>query len=77
MSRIPVRPFLVTKDEEGVFRVTVRTTRFNSQGYPLVTSNMLEGAFPSAMSARAYLRDHFGAVPTDIATKKAEAATKK
>jgi hypothetical protein len=77
MSRVAIRPYLVAKDEEGSFRVTVNTTRLNSQGYPLVTSNMLEGAFPSAMSARAYLRDHFGAVPTDIATKKAEAATKK
>ena len=28
------RPFLINKDEDGKFRLTVRTTRYNSQGYP-------------------------------------------
>jgi hypothetical protein len=45
MSRVPVRPYLVAKDEEGVFRVTLRTTRFNSQGYPLVSTELLADAF--------------------------------
>jgi hypothetical protein len=69
MSRVAVRPYLVAKDAEGRFRITVNTTRFNSQGYPLVSSAMLDEAFPSAMSARAHVRERFGAVPTDIATK--------
>jgi len=49
--------------------VTVRTTRFNSQGYPLVTATMLDGGFPTATSARTYLRDTYQAQATDIATK--------
>lgn len=69
MSRIAVRPYLVAKDAEGHFRVTVRSTRFNSQGYPLVTSTMLDGGFPTATSARTYLRDTYQAQATDIATK--------
>ncbi len=69
MSRIAVRPYLIAKDEEGTFRITVRTTRFNSQGYPLVTANMLEGGFPSLFTARAYAREQFGAQAADIATK--------
>ena len=48
MSRIPVRPFLIAKDEEGQFRLTVRETRFNSQGYPLVTATPVEEGFRTA-----------------------------
>ena len=70
MPKVATRPYLVAKDEEGSFRVTLRTTRFNSQGYPLVSSSLMEGAFPSALSARAHLREHFGAVPADIVTQK-------
>ena len=69
MSRIPVRPFLVTKDEEGVFRVTVRTTRFNSQGYPLVSSEVLEDAFRTQTAARAYVRETYRVESSEIATK--------
>jgi hypothetical protein len=69
MSRIPVRPFLVTKDEEGVFRVTVRTTRFNSQGYPLVSSEVLEDAFRTQTAARTFVRETYRVESSDIATK--------
>jgi phage terminase Nu1 subunit (DNA packaging protein) len=69
MSRVPVRPYLVTKDEEGVFRITVRTTRFNSQGYPLVSSELLENAFRTQTAARAYCRETYRAEAGDIATK--------
>ncbi len=69
MSRTAVRPYLVLKDEEGVFRITVRTTRFNSQGYPLVKSEVLEQGFPTAARARIYLREEYRAEATDIATK--------
>ena len=69
MSRIPVRPFLVTKDEEGVFRVTVRTTRYNSQGYPLVSSEVLEDAFRTQTAARAFVRETYRVDASDIATK--------
>jgi hypothetical protein len=69
MPRTAVRPYLILKDEEGAFRITVRTTRFNSQGYPLVTTNMVEGGFPTLTAARAYVREEFRAEAADIATK--------
>ncbi|MEI9850809.1 MAG: hypothetical protein WDN24_08065 [Sphingomonas sp.] len=69
MSRVPVRPYLVTKDEAGVYRVTVRTTRFNSQGYPLVSSEVLGDAFKTQTAARAFVRTEYRAEAKDIATK--------
>jgi hypothetical protein len=69
MSRTPVRPFLVAKDEEGVFRVTVRTTRFNSQGYPLVSSEVLQDAFKTQTAARTFVRETYRVESSDIASK--------
>jgi hypothetical protein len=69
MSRIPVRPFLVAKDEEGIFRVTVRTTRYNSQGYPLVSAELLEDSFRTQKLAREFVREQYKAEAGDIATK--------
>ncbi|MFA5964874.1 MAG: hypothetical protein WC804_12720 [Sphingomonas sp.] len=69
MSRVPVRPFLVTKDEEGVFRVTVRTTRYNSQGYPLVSAETLTDAFRTQTAAKAFVREEYRCEAGDIATK--------
>ncbi len=69
MSRIPVRPFLITKDVEGRFRITIRETRYNSQGYPLVTTTLQEEAFPTATAAKAHARDHFGAEAGQYAIK--------
>lgn len=69
MSRTILRPYLVTKDEDGNVRITVRTTRFNSQGYPLVSSEVLGKSFPTLVKARAYLRETYKAEATDIATK--------
>ena len=69
MSRVPVKPFLITKNEDGVFRLTVRDTRFNSQGYPIVTSTLQDEEFKTATAARAHARDNFGAEPGQYATK--------
>jgi hypothetical protein len=69
MPRIAVRPYLIAKDEAGVFRITVRTTRFNSQGYPLITATQIEGSFPTLSTARAYARETFRAEASDIALK--------
>jgi hypothetical protein len=69
MSRIPLRPFLITKDADNRFRLTVRATRYNSQGYPLVTETLQEEAFPTAAAAKVYARDHFGAEAGQYATK--------
>ncbi|MBD3761607.1 MAG: hypothetical protein IE929_12735 [Rhizorhabdus sp.] len=61
MSRVPVKPFLITKDENGAFRLTVRRTWFNSQNYPLVDSKLQEEVFKTMTAARAFAREHFGA----------------
>jgi hypothetical protein len=69
MSRIPVKPFLIAKDEEGRVRLTVRETRYNGQGYPLVTSTLQEEIFPTATAARNHAKEQFGAEPGQFATK--------
>ncbi|HWI87096.1 MAG TPA: hypothetical protein VNT42_12355 [Sphingomonas sp.] len=69
MSRVAVKPYLITKDQEGSIRVAVRTTRLNSQGYPLVSSETLEQSFRTATMARSYLRENYGAEAGDIALK--------
>lgn len=42
-----------------MFRVTVRTTRHNSQGCPLVSSEMLEAGFLTKMLARTFVRETY------------------
>lgn len=69
MSRTPVRPFLIARDEEGAFRITIRETRYNSQHYPLVTSTLQADSFRTATAARAYAKTHFGAQAGEFASK--------
>jgi hypothetical protein len=69
MSREPVKPFLISKDEDGSFRLTVRDTRYNSQGYPIVTATLQEEVFKTASAARQSARDNFKAEPGQYATK--------
>ena len=69
MSRDKIRPFLITKDEEGNFRLTVRSTRYNSQGYPLVTAHLQDEVFKTATALRNFARDTFKAEPGQFATK--------
>jgi len=69
MSREIVKPYLIAKDEDGRFRLTVRETRYNGQGYPLVTASMVAESFKSATAARAHARDNFGAEPGQFASK--------
>jgi hypothetical protein len=69
MSREIVKPFLVTKDEQGAYRLTIRDTRFNSQGYPIVTATLLDDLFKTASAAKAHARDHYKAEPGQYATK--------
>jgi hypothetical protein len=68
-SRVAVKPFLIARDAEGQLRLTVRDTRYNSQGYPVVTSTTLDQAFGTAAAARAHAKTHFGAEPGQFATK--------
>jgi len=63
------RPFLINKDVDGNVRLTVRTTRHNSQGYPLITALLQEELFKNAAAARAFAQEHFGARPGEYAAK--------
>jgi hypothetical protein len=70
MSRTPVRPFLIAREEEGgPFRLTVRETRYNSQGYPLITETLVEETFKTATQARAHAKEHYGAEAGQFASK--------
>lgn len=63
------RPFLINKDADGNVRLTVRTTRYNSQGYPLVTALLQDELFKTAAAARAFAQEHFRARPGEYAAK--------
>ena len=69
MSTSPVKPFLIDKDAEGRVRLTVRTTRYNSYNYPIVTSTVIEETFATSAAARAHAKEHFGAEAGQFATK--------
>ena len=69
MPRETVKPYLIAKEEDGRFRLTVRETRYNSQGYPLVTATPVAEAFKSATAARSHAREHFGAEAGQFAVK--------
>lgn len=69
MSREIPKPYLIRKAEDGRYHLTVRTVRFNSQGYPLVTATPVEETFKSAMAARAFAREHYGAEAGQYASK--------
>lgn len=69
MSRTPVKPFLITKDEDGAFRLTVRVTRYNMYNYPLVTATLQDETFRTMAAARAHAREFFGAEAGQYATK--------
>lgn len=69
MANTELRPFLIEKDADGNFRLTLRTTRYNSQGYPLVDATLQEGLFKTATAARTFARENFRAQPGEFATK--------
>ena len=69
MSDPTKRPFLINKDDVGNVRLTVRTTRYNSQGYPLIDVALQDELFATAAAARAFARANFGAQPGEYAAK--------
>ena len=69
MSHDLPRPFLVAKDADGNFRLTVRDVRYNSQGYPIVTATLQDELFKTAAMAKNHARDNFGAQAGQYATK--------
>jgi hypothetical protein len=62
------RPFLINKDADGNVRLTVRTKRYNSQGYELITAVLQEELFKTAAAARAFARDNFQAQPGEYSS---------
>lgn len=69
MSREILKPFLILKNEAGEYRLTLRETRYNSQGYPLVTTTPIEESFKSATAARTHAKENFGAEAGQFAMK--------
>ena len=69
MSRDSILPFLINKDSEGHFRLTVRDTRYNSQGYPIVSSALQDEQFKTATAARTFARENFKAEAGQFTTK--------
>ena len=61
MPKDTVRPFLITKDAAGDFRLTIRDTHYNSQDYPIVKSYLQEETFKTAAAAKVFARDKFNA----------------
>ena len=69
MSNDTVRPFLISKLEDGTYRLTVRETRYNSRSYPVVTSTLQDEIFVTMSSAKAFARENFRAEAGQFATK--------
>jgi hypothetical protein len=69
MTRVPVRPYLIAKDETGLFRITIRETRYNSQQYPIVTGTLQPETFPTLTAARNHAKEHYGAEAGQFAAK--------
>jgi hypothetical protein len=69
MPAITPKPFLIAKDDGGQIRLTVRETRYNSQGYPWVTEMVVDRAFASTAAARSHAAEAYGAKAGEFATK--------
>ena len=63
------RPFLIQRQSDGTFRLTVRDLRYNSQGYPLVSGTMHDEIFPTSAAAKNFARINFDAKAGQYATK--------
>jgi hypothetical protein len=68
-DRSRATPYLIERDGESDWRLTIRETRYNSQNYPIVTATPVAETFKSAAAARAYAKAHFGAEAGQFASK--------
>ncbi|MFM5955174.1 MAG: hypothetical protein ACKOPE_12845 [Novosphingobium sp.] len=64
-----LRPFLIQRQDDGTFRLTVRDVRYNSQGYPIVTGTVQDEVFATSAAAKNYARSQFDAKAGQYATK--------
>ena len=69
MSDEAHRPFLIQRQHDGMFRLTVRDIRYNSQGYPLVSGVMQDEIFATSAAAKNFARSNFDAKAGQYATK--------
>jgi hypothetical protein len=67
------KPFLIEKDGDGAFRLTLRTGRYNSQNYPIVTSTLVDEKFNTAAAARTFARTNFAAGTGEFAVPRRSA----
>ena len=72
-DRAKAKPFLIAPDPAGGFRLFLCETRYNSQNYPLVVETPVEEVFASAAAARAYAKEHYGAVAGEFTVGPASA----
>ena len=68
-TRAPLKPFLLETVEDGRVRLTVRTTRYNSWNYPIVSSSVVDETFDTPSAARAHAKEHFGAQAGQFCSK--------
>jgi len=69
MTTKPLKPFLIAKDDNGGVRLTLRETRYNSQGYPWVSTRLVEQVFATALAARSYAISEYGAKAGEFASR--------
>lgn len=69
MNDEATRPFLIQRQNDGTFRLTVRDIRYNSQGYPLVSGTMQDEIFATSAAAKSFARSNFDAKAGQYATK--------
>jgi hypothetical protein len=69
MSDERLRPFLIQRQTDGKFRLTVRDIRYNSQDYPIVTNVLQEEVFETSAAAKNFARTKFDAKAGQYATK--------
>ncbi len=63
------RPFLINKDGQGNYRLTVRDIRYNSQGYAIVTGTLQDECFKTEAAAKTWARNNFNAKAGQYASK--------
>ncbi|HEY0313715.1 MAG TPA: hypothetical protein VGC56_14635 [Allosphingosinicella sp.] len=68
-GRAAAVPYLIVKEEDGSWSLSCRDTRYNGQGYPIVTTTRVAESFKTAAAARAHAKAHFGAEPGQFASK--------
>lgn len=69
MTDVATRPFLIQRQSDGTFRLTVRDIRYNSQGYPIVTGTLQDEVFATSAAAKTFARTKFDAKAGQYATK--------